>query len=365
MFNQINYVRWQDRDVVDQTIAEFFQLLPSAYAGHDVIHPKATVVCADNTTTSLRARAWRERSGCVHVVVVNSVDEGLAPQPASFQLRVDGLLSTEAMSAAVIPLWSDCVVNFSSPSMQTYACRSLPLTRSRDNSSGYVFSDVLAATAVKVYRIGCPLSNSSGDRGNDTELVFDGGFEQSQQAGVPGYHLADHSAFWHLDYTDATPGDRDGRAYDDRAWLTIDPRLPRSGRSSLRVFVPTDRGVTLGLPCAAPSGKKSAPRCNTGALMVVNDTTLSVALSVRGWPPGGRAELVTGVFSTPQREWFNVTSVLATVASIGSEWTSLSAVLPSVENNPSGLTVRIRLTGDGPTNFFLDDVTARASSRRI
>lgn len=347
--------------MVDQTIAEFFQLLPSAYAGHDAIHPKTTVVHPHNTTTLLRARAWRERSGCVHVVVVNSVDEGLAPEPASFQLRIDGLVPNEAMAAAVIPLWSDCVVNFSSPSVQTYACRSLPLTRAQDSDAGHVFSDALAASAVKVYRIGCQ-SNNSSDSGNGTELVFDGGFEQSQQAGVPGYHLADHSAYWHLDYTDATPGDRDGREYDDRAWLTIDPRLPRSGRSSLRVFVPTDRGVTLALPCAAPSGKKSAPRCNNGALMVVNDTTLSVALSVRGWPPGGRAELVTGVFSTPQREWFNVTAVLATVGSIGSEWSSLSAMLPSVENNPSGLTVRIRLTGDGPTNFFLDDVTARASS---
>ena len=34
VFNQINYVRWQDRDVVDQTIAEFFQLLPSACVRH-------------------------------------------------------------------------------------------------------------------------------------------------------------------------------------------------------------------------------------------------------------------------------------------------------------------------------------------
>jgi hypothetical protein len=324
------------------------------------------VIRPDNTSTLLRARAWRERPGCVHVVVVNSVEEGGTPQPATLVLGIAGLLDDE-VAAGVVPLWSDCVVNFTSPSDQTYACRSLPLvpTSLSGGRVSHEFSDSLGATAAKVYRIGCTMDSNSGNDGiggSLTELVFDGGFEQSQQPGVPGYHLADHSAFWHIDYTDTFAGDRNGRGYDDRSWLTIDPRLPHSGRSSLRAFVPTERSVLIALPCAAPSGKKSGPACSNGALMAVNGSSLAVSLSVRGWPVGGKVEIVTGVFPSPQREWFNETAVLATLASTDADWRTLSAMLPAVDTNPVGLTVCIRLTTTRPTNFWIDDVTASASS---
>jgi hypothetical protein len=73
----------------------------------------------------------------------------------------------DEVAAGVVPLWSDCVVNFKSPIEQTYAA--MPIAAA--DADVYQWWSCrprvqrLSWFAPKVYRIGCTTSNSSNDAG--------------------------------------------------------------------------------------------------------------------------------------------------------------------------------------------------------
>ena len=286
VFNEINYVKWQNVAIVDRIFAEFQILAPAVLSPWTTQHPTVAVssdasrgrastappCCAQNAAEkwcnvggsacdlkklggNIRARAWRDpRKGqeCVHLVVVNSVQEGALPEPNHFTLSIGGLSAAEIHGGATPRFGLGCVVNFTQPPQQAYMCRNVPLapTVSATGSATATLSDYIGVTDTNVYAIGCALPASVADN-----YVSDPGFEGGASAhpmpaaaGTVGYNLDNHQAYWNIHAVD-TDGVHDGHSFDDGSWLRYDSIMPHSGRSAGRVFLPAGEGVRVWLPC--------------------------------------------------------------------------------------------------------------------
>jgi|EP01047_Picozoa_sp_COSAG01_P052821 hypothetical protein len=240
VFNPVNYVRWPNLNMVDRIFAEFQQLSPSVLSAHTTHHPTVTSIREGDSSSAgnIRARAWRNGPGgdCVHLVVVNSVQEGQLPQPSRFTLELGGLSAAEVGGGATPTFGPGCVVNFTQPPMQAFMCRRVPLVAAGGGpaggpgSGGARLSDYIGVTEATIYRIGCPLP-----RADAANYVSDPGFEggslshpQPGPAGIPGYNLDNHQAYWQLIADADLNGDGvpNGRSFDDGSWLRMDATAP-------------------------------------------------------------------------------------------------------------------------------------------
>ena len=246
--------------MVDKIFAEFAELGSTVLSPHTAKHPRATVLSESPGAGNIRARAWRtpvgtgSASGCVHLVVANTVAEGVLPTPAQFTLSIAGLTPAEVAAGASPTFGMGCVVNFTEPQKQSYICRNVPFAAGARGGGGsdVTLSDWIGVTDTTIYKIGCPLPAADA-----TNYVADPGFEGGTDAhpmpgppGVPGYNLDDHQAYWSVAFAD-TDGVPNGRSFDDATWLRMDTTLPHSGYRSGRVALPA--GESTGLR-SAPTG---------------------------------------------------------------------------------------------------------------
>ena len=318
VFNSINYIRWQNVALVDKVFSEFQELSASVLSPWTTVHP--TVKVLEETASAIpgadgniRTRAWRNpahEDGCVHLVVVNSVQEGMLPEPSVFKLQVDGL-SDEEISGGATPIWGmGCVVNFTQPPMQSFMCRNVPLKPSQatadtaagiaagSGSAAATISDMIMPTDTIIYQIGCKLpavaDNYAADPG------FEGGLISHPMIGppgVPGYNLDDHQATWGINTRD-DDGVPNGRSYDDSTWLRMDTTLPHSGRRSGRIALPTGALTYINLPCERGDEHftrqaKGDKICHGGMVNVLNNTSYTVSIWARGSSSrGGSVQLV-------------------------------------------------------------------------
>lgn len=327
VFNSINYVRWQNVALVDKVFAEFQELSAAVLSPFTTFHPTVKVLeeqapmatfhsGSGATSVSLngniRTRAWRHpdsdggNGSCVHLVVVNSVQEGVRPEPSIFKLQIDGL-SDEEIRMGATPRWGvGCVVNFTQPPMQAFMCRNVPLQRDTGSAPGSAtISDVIMPTDTTIYQIGCRLPDAV-----PNNYVADPGFEGGLSShpmigppGVPGYNLDDHQATWSIVARDED-GIPNGRSYDDSTWLRMDTTRPHSGRRAGRIALPTGALTYISLPCQRGDEHfthqaKGDKICHGGKVNVLNHTSYNVSIWARGSSSrGGFVQLVILVPAT-------------------------------------------------------------------
>ena len=399
VFNQLNYVRWPNVAMVDKIFAEFAELGSSILSPHTQQHPVATVVSESPGLGNIRTRAWRTPSakatpgpGCVHLVVANTVGEGLLPTPAQFTVKIAGLTSDEVAAGASPTFGMGCVVNFTEPQKQSYICRHVPFTstlmleaaaaaaaatgggaapldaatvtsnagNSTERQQGGVaaaaaavtLSDWIGVTDTTIYKIGCPLPKADA-----TNYVADSGFEGGTDAhpmpgppGVPGYNLDDHQAYWSVGFIDVD-GVANGRSFNDATWLRMDTTLPHSGYRSGRIALPAGQPTYMQLPCERgdehdTTQAKGDKVCKTGIVNVLNNTLYSITVWARTLHPGATLEVRHGAPSNGyssnglgNNNSSSSSTLIGKALVLGTEWAMLSVTLPAAfyKYNPNSI----------------------------
>jgi hypothetical protein len=373
VFNSINYVRWQNVNLVDSVFAEFQELSSSVLSPFTTQHPTVKILEETATVGNIRTRAWRNPAhddGCVHLVVVNSVQEGVAPEPSMFKIEVDGLDAGEIAGGAT-PIWGmGCVVNFTAPPMQAALCRNVALKPCGAAGSA-TLSDMIGPSDTAIYQIGCKLPAAVADN-YAADPGFEGGLDTHPMPGppgVPGYNLDDHQATWGLIARD-DDGDLNGRSYDDSTWLRMDTARPHSGLKSGRFSLPTGALTYVSVPCER--GDEHFTRqahgdkvCHGGLINVLNDTSYTVSIWARGSSSkGGKAQLV---HLLPKSK---VTGKVGAVVKVGealtlsTEWQQLTATLPAVPvgTGTAALTVEGWAPGERAAVVWLDDAVVHVAN---
>lgn len=390
VFNPINYIRWQNVNLVDKTFAEFQELGSSVLSPFMTQHPSVTVL--EETATlnggNIRTRAWRNpdhKDGCVHLVVVNSVQEGVAPEPSMFKLKLSGLTTAE-ISGGATPIWGmGCVVNFTQPPMQAALCRNVPLHtaagsrgaaeegqgNSRGNGDSATLSDMIGPTDTTIYQIGCKLPPAAADN-YAADPGFEGGLDTHPMPGppgVPGYNLDDHQATWGL-----IPRDEDGivngRSYDDSTWLRIDTTRPHSGTKSGRIALPTGARTYVRIPCQRGDEHfkqaKGDKVCHGGLINVLNDTSYTVSIWARGSSSrGGSVQLVHLMpAADPQANNGEVVKV-GHALTLTTEWQQLTSALAPAQVGVGtlALTVEGWAPGKRAATVWLDDAVVHIANQ--
>ena len=387
VFNPRNYIRWQNVNLVDKVFAEFQQLGSSVLSPFTAQHP--TVKVLDETAKinggNIRTRAWRNpdhKDGCVHLVVVNSVQEGVAPEPSMFKLKLSGLTTAE-ISGGATPVWGmGCVVNFTQPPMQSALCRNVPLepvatssTAGSNSANGEqgnsnvdglaaTISDMIGPTDTSIYQIGCKLppavvDNYAADPG------FEGGLDTHPMPGppgVPGYNLDDHQATWGIIARD-DDGIVNGRSYDDSTWLRIDTTRPHSGMKSGRLALPTGARTFVRIPCQRgdehfTKQAKSDKVCHAGVINVLNNTSYTVSIWARGSSSkGGTVQLVQLMPADDPSTLNGDVIKVGHPLSLSTKWQQLTSTLTAtpIGVGTLALTVEGWAPGERATTVWLDD----------
>ena len=327
---------------------------------HTTLHPIVSVAHETPKLGNIRSRAWRNGAGdgdCVHLVVVNSVQEGALPSPAHFTLDVEGLTAAEIAGGAT-PTWGPgCVVNFTQPPMQAFMCRNVGLTA--DGSGVAQLSDYIGVTETTIYKIGCPLPAAVA-----ANYVSDPGFEggslshpQPGPAGIPGYNLDNHQAYWNIVALDVD-GVPNGRSFDDGSWLRMDATAPHTGRGCARVFLPTGMPTRVWVPCERGDEHftheaKADKVCKGGMINALNETGYAISVWARASREGASVRVVVGSKSTsPAGIAVGKPLVLSRA------WAQLNVTLPAGVQQ-AGTAVQLELVGWAPgeraTTIWLDD----------
>jgi len=175
-----------------------------------------------------------------------------------------------------------------------------------------------------------------------------------------------HAGSWGL------PQQKDLR--DGRAALHVDSRLPRSGRHSGRVWVPSATPITLGIP---------GHTTNLNGVSVANGTKYAVELWARSMPAGMTAQVTIGNWKTVDvtpTSPLGITSYTQYIGSatdpaptvLSSNWTQISfevdaRIRPLVQPGSKKPTFNLRLSAAGvgaagrfaAGSVWVDDVSIR------
>ena len=234
-----------------------------------------------------------------------------------------------------------------------------------------VLSDYIGATETTVYQIGCTLPQPDPEN-----YVADPGFEggasshaMPSPAGIPGYNLDDHQAYWSIPAYDPD-GVANGRAFDDATWLRYDTGAPRSGRQSGRIFLPSGGPLTLPLPCERGNEHymhqaKSDPVCAGGVIRVLNHTSYAVSLWARGSRSGMKAQIVLQLPPSSPGAPMQPTAKVGAPAVLGTNWSKVSAKIPARMMNRQGWVIAVAVEGWAPREraavLWLDDAVVYAN----
>ena len=124
--------------------------------------------------------------------------------------------------------------------------------------------------------------------------------------------------------------------YDGRASFFIDSVLPHSGRHSGRVWVPSAAPVPFGVPGLTT---------NLQGVPILNDTSYSVELWARSFPPGMSIEVSAGTWTSEalvprsplglaERSVYASYEPSLGVHKLGANWSKITAVIPNATRLP-------------------------------
>ena len=295
----------------------------------------------------LRAAVWIENATveglCAHIVVVNIAYS----RPHEFRLTMH-TADTAAHAA---------LTGRQAQRMFAIGSKLLNISADKAQAPGGLTAepDWIGPGQTNIYRVGCPLpvvstSNLAACQPNQTVSIAHCNLNPAMEA------LADTPVQGWLPMMSPIPPGQ-----DPRVQLVADTTVAYDGRHSLRVLVPTDEPLVIGL-----AGMQLVPppasqnNFAVGDLLVGNSAvlpggrTFQVSLAVQASPPGTTVTLMTGGWEiTDLGAWNGLGRQVAyqgqpvpnaTVVGRGAHWAVLSAVLRvpvTAKSNSTALQVRV------------------------
>ena len=330
------YARWLLEDATSALDAQLLELSPSLLGPVTTVQPSVQVTQGD---IWLRAKAWRDSSYeaqsaklCIHLAAASIHDV-----PAAFTLKISGLCHPTNETCAGLALNATHIFTEAYSTLMQPGAAEGPL-------SVHVLSDIIMPGTTAVYAIGCDTFKA--ELGN---LVNDPGFEATELPLTPGFITCSeeskypqgtfkgkckvedkHAGSWGLSQHNEL---RDGRAS-----FFVDSQMPHAGRHSGRIWLPSAKPITFGVP---------GYTTNLDGISVVNNTAYQTELYARSFPPGLTIKITLGLWES---RGINVTSPLG-----------LSSYMQYVESFKSPIHVLsagwTRITLDVPKRVWKEGVS--------
>ena len=348
--------------------AEASELMPALFSTANLLNPAAAItttvqhpLAVLRQPATIPSRLFREEAQidapddafCLAIVIANGKEV-----PAMFRTEISGL-ELPATAKADIAWPGSCNEPGACYPLQRVFEANYAVNISRDPATGnWSFSDMIAATATNVYRLGCYVhdhnctvvtaSKTPGSLvrpghpfGTSNCLVLNGGFEfVSLSAGAqdgngrPGGLGAISGGDWGFAYESHGCCANN----DDRSRMLSDPADPHSGRYSLKIVVPTSVPVWVPVPVLT----KHLP----GPLH--NSTSYAFSLWVRSSPAAAKVYFTYGplanstevtpaliLLGTARRGWTKLTTTFRVPAEHANAVAAPTSVLPQLMVAPA------------------------------